>query len=155
MAASFYGQDNFVASLQGQIDSLRLSMPKPSTANPVGVADNSAVGTDPNKFAIEGHTHSSKARKQRVLGVTTVLYTWVYPNPFPSGTVPICNGIVEDPAASASDTYNVQVSGTPTNTQCTFRITRLSSGLLGLLAGALSFNPTMSNVNLHCTALEP
>jgi len=43
----------------------------------------------------------------------------------------------------------------PTNTQCVFQIGRISSGLLSLLLGALSINPTAAIINLHLSALEP
>lgn len=129
-------------------------VPLPATSMPPGVADTGALGTD-IRYALANHTHASKARKQRVTGINTVTYVWTYPTPFPSGVIPICNAIVEDPADSATDSYNVQISGVPTNTQCTFRIKRQSSGLLSLLLGAISFNPTAGNVNLHCIALEP
>jgi hypothetical protein len=69
--------------------------------------------------------------------------------------VPIVNGIAEDPANVAADCYNVQIVGPVSNTDCTFRIVRQSTGLLGLLLGALSINPTPGTINLHCLALEP
>lgn len=150
MSAITYNQP----ASQTTIDTLAASIPKPATSMPPGVADSSALGTD-TKYALANHTHASRARKQRVTGVNTATYTWVYPTPFPAGTIPICNAIVEDPADSASDSYNAQISGVPTATQCVFRVKRQSSGLIGALLGALSFNPTPGNVNLHCTALEP
>lgn len=145
-----------VSSLQSQINQKAdtSAIPQPATAMPPGVADNGLKGTD-TRYALADHTHASKARKQRVIGVTTSTYVWIYPTPFPPGTVPVCNGIAEDPSASANDSYNIQVSGVPTNTQCTFSIKRQTSGLLGVLLGALSFNPTPGTINIHCTALEP
>lgn len=62
------------------------------------------------------------------------------------------------PAVSDSgttDLFNVQVMGTPTNTQCVFQINRVSAGLLALLLGALSLNPTPVISTLHLIALEP
>lgn len=131
-----------------------LNIPQPATVMPSGVQDSGQVGSGV-KYAREDHTHASKARKQRVTGINTSTYVWVYPVAFAPGVVPICNGIVEDPANAPTDSYNVQVVNTPSNTQVTFRIVRQSSGLLGLLLGALSLNPTAGTVNLHCTALEP
>lgn len=131
-----------------------LNIPQPATAMPVGVKDTGEVGAA-SKYAREDHTHASKARKQRVIGVNAATYVWVYPVAFAAGVAPICNAIAEDPANVATDSYNIQVVGTPSNTQVTFRIVRQSSGLLGLLLGALSLNPTAGSINLHCTALEP
>lgn len=138
------------ASLQGQIDAILAAMPQASTAAPKGVADTSNVGTDPTKFSIEGHVHASKARKTRVTGVNTATYTWVYPTAFTAGVIPVCNGIAEDPAASAVDSYNVQVSGVPTNTQCVFTIKRTTVAL-----GILGLNSTPGTINLHLSAFEP
>lgn len=129
-------------------------VPLPSTANPPAVSDNGTVGTD-LRYALANHTHASKARKERpTMASAASTYTWVYPAPFPAGVVPICNGIAQVPVGN-TDLFNVQVMGTPTNTQCVFQITRVSSGLLGLLLGALSVNPTPVALTLHLSALEP
>lgn len=130
------------------------TIPQPSTTMPPGVSDSGSVGSN-QRYALADHTHASRARKQRVLGVSTATYVWVYPSPFSTGVIPICNGIAEDPTDNANDSYNLQIAGVPTNTQCTFRIKRQSSGLLGLLLGAISFNPTPGTINIHCSALEP
>lgn len=135
-------------------DKSTLGIPDPATSMPPGVADSGSLGTV-QRYALENHTHASKARKQRVTGVNTVTYTWIYPTPFSAGVIPMCNAIAEDPTSSTTDSYNIQISGTPTNTQCVFVIKRQSSGLLSLLLGAISFNPTPGNINLHCLALEP
>lgn len=128
------------------------SVPLPATGMPPGVADNGAKGST-MRYALEDHTHASKARKARV-AVSGSTYTWTYPVAFGSGVVPICNGIAQV-AAGNTDLFNVQVIGTPTNTQCTFQINRVSSGLLSLLLGALSINPTPASITLHLSALEP
>jgi hypothetical protein len=147
------------AALAGKADAS--AVPQPATAMPPAVQDASLKGVD-TRYALADHTHASKARRQRVTGVTTATYTYVYRDkdgnlaPFAAGVVPVCNAIAEDPADSAADSYNVQVSGTPTNTQCVFRIKRQSSGLLGLISNLiLTFNTTPGNINLHCSAFEP
>lgn len=131
-----------------------MQVPAMATAAPPSVADNSVQGNIA-RYATENHTHASKARKQRVTGVNTATYKWTYSTPFTGGTIPICNAIAEDPNNVAADCYNVQIVGVPNATDVTFRIVRQSTGLLGLLLGALSINPTPGNINLHCTALEP
>jgi hypothetical protein len=133
---------------------LQALVPQPATTMPPGVADTGGIG-DRQEYARANHTHASKARKQRVLNVGTSTYKWTYPTAFPDGVIPIVNGIVEDPANRATDCYNVQIVGPVSNTDCTFRIVRQSTGLLSLLLGALSINPTAGTVNLHCLALEP
>lgn len=104
---------------------------------------------------MENHTHASKARKQIVvMGSAATTYTWTYPTAFGAGVTPVVSGIVQVPAGN-QDLFNVQVLGTPTNTQCQFQINRVSAGLLSLLLGALSINPTPIAATLHMIALEP
>lgn len=131
------------------------TIPTMAAALPLGVADTSIVGANTNQFTGPGHTHASKARKQRVTGVNAATYVWVYPTPFTAGAVPVCQAIVEDPANSTADSYNVQVVGAPSATQVTFRIIRQTSGLFGLLLGAIGFNSTPGATTLHLLALEP
>lgn len=130
------------------------AVPDPATAPPPSVSDNGAVGSD-MRYALANHTHASKARKQRItMPSASMTYTWVYQVPFDTGVVPIVNGIAQVSAGN-TDLFNVQVMGAPTNTQCTFQINRVSAGLLGLLLGALSINPTPVAATLHMIALEP
>lgn len=134
-----------------QVQSL---IPQPATAMPPGVSDSGAVGTS-QKYALENHTHASKARKQIItMPSAAATYTWTYPTAFGVGVVPIVQGIVQVPNGN-TDLFNVQVLGTPTNTSCQFQINRVSAGLLGLLLGALSINPTPIAATLHMIALEP
>jgi len=130
------------------------SIPLPAIAMPPGVADTGTLGTSP-RYALGDHTHASKARKEiKVMGSAASTYTWTYPVSFGSGVVPIVSAIVQV-ASGNTDLFNVQIVGTPSNTQCTFQINRVSAGLLALLLGALSLNPTPVAATLHCIALEP
>ena len=130
-------------------------MPQPATAMPPGVSDAGALGTS-QKYALENHTHASKARKTiATVQSNVVTYTWVYPSAFPNGVIPICNGIAQL-AVGTTDLVNVQVDGIPTNTQCVFRITRYSQSFLSLLGiNILGVNSAPISVNLHMSALEP
>lgn len=136
-------------------DSVSYPAPMPATTMPPGVSDTGAVGTI-QRYALENHTHASKARKAIQAVASNVLtYTWVYPVPFAAGVVPICNGIAQT-ASGVTDLVNVQIEGTPTNTQCVFRIARYSRSFLSLLGlDVLSFNTGSIPVSLHMTALEP
>ncbi len=128
--------------------------PSPATSAPPGVNDAGAQGNI-LRYAMENHTHASKARKQIItMGSASSTYNWTYPTAFGSGVVPICLAIVQVPNGT-TDLFNVQVMGTPTNTGCTFQINRVSAGLLALLLGALSLNPTPIAATLHMIALEP
>lgn len=102
------------------------AVPAPAPSMPPGVSDTGNKGSIP-RYALEDHTHASRARKQRVtMGTAATTYTWIYPTPFEAGVVPIVSGIVQVPANN-TDLFNVQVMGTPTNTQCTFQINRVSA----------------------------
>lgn len=130
-------------------------VPAAATQPPPGVADSGATGDQPMVYALANHTHASKARKQiRTQASAATTYTWVYPTPFPAGVTPIVSAIVQV-TAGTQDLFNVQIQGTPTNTQCVFQINRVSAGLLSLLLGALSLNPTPVASTLHMIALEP
>lgn len=134
-----------------QVQSL---IPQPSTSAPPGVADNGLKGTD-TRYALADHTHASKARKEiKTMPSASATYTWVYPTAFASGVVPVVSGIVQVPNGT-TDLFNVQIVGTPSNTQCMLQINRVSGGLLSLLLGALSLNPTPIAATLHLIALEP
>lgn len=129
-------------------------VPQPAQVAPPGVSDSGSAG-NVLRYAMENHTHASKARKQIVtMGSAASTYTWTYPTAFGAGVVPIVSAIVQVGAGN-QDLFNVQIVGTPTNTQCTFQINRVSSGLLSLLLGALSINPTPVAATLHMIALEP
>lgn len=130
-------------------------MPQPATAMPPGVADNGSVGTG-SRYALENHTHASKARKSLAAVQSNVsTYTWAYPVAFDVGVAPICNGIAQT-ASGITDLINVQVDGVPTNTQCVFRITRYSQSFLSLLGiNILGVNNTAIPITLHMTALQP
>lgn len=131
------------------------AVPQPASSPPPGVSDAGALGDSAGVYAMANHTHASKARKQIVvMGSAATTYTWTYPTPFGGGVVPIVNAIAQVPNGN-SDLFNVQIMGQPTNTGCTFQINRVSTGLLALLTGALSLNPTPIAATLHMLALEP
>ena len=130
------------------------AIPQPATVPPIGVADTSAVGNQP-QYARADHVHASKARKQIVtMPSASSTYTWTYPTAFGSGVTPICSAIVQVPSGT-TDLYNVQIVGTPSNTQVMFQINRVSTGLIALVTGALSVNPAPVAATLHMIALEP
>jgi len=131
------------------------AIPSPATSMPPGVSDTGFVG-NVERYALENHTHASKARKGLSAQASNVgTFTWVYPVPFGAGVVPICNGIAQT-ATGITDLINVQIDGAPTNTQCVFRITRYSQSFLSLLGiNILGFNTAPIPITLHMLALEP
>lgn len=136
------------------LDQVQSLIPQPATAMPPGVADNGQKGSD-TRYALADHTHASKARKEiKTMPSASSTYTWVYPTAFASGVVPVVSGIVQVPNGT-TDLFNVQIVGTPSNTQCVLQINRVSAGLLALLLGALSLNSTPIAATLHLIALEP
>lgn len=136
------------------VTALKALIPQPSTSVPPAVTDSGSQGSAA-PYARSDHTHASKARKAiSVMPSAASTFTWVYPAPFGVGVVPVCSGIVQVPNGT-TDLFNVQVMGTPSNTQAVFQINRVSSGLLSLLTGALSINPAPIAATLHLIALEP
>lgn len=145
-----------VSALQSQIAAKAdaSAIPQPASSMPPGVADSGAAGSA-TPYARADHTHASKARKEiKTMPSAAATYTWTFPTAFSPGVVPIVSAIVQVPNGT-TDLFNVQVMGAPTNTQCTFQINRVSPGLLSLLLGALSVNPTPIAATLHMLALEP
>ena len=145
---------------QAALDALAAAMPQPATMQPPGVSDTGALGTD-GKYALSNHTHASRVRKRIItMGSAASTYAWTYsdkdgnPLPFPAGVTPVVSCIVQVANGNA-DLFNVQVLGAPTNAGCVFQINRVSAGLLSLLTGALSINPTPIAATLHMLALEP
>lgn len=130
------------------------SIPSPASSAPPAVAVASANGTDVAQYARADHTHASKTRRMVQAIPAASTYTWTYPTAFPNGVVPMINAIAQV-ASGNTDLFNVQVVGTPTNTSCVFQINRVSSGLLAVLLGALSLNPTPAAITLHMWAVEP
>lgn len=141
--------------MSGGIVSSLTAVPDPATNMPPGVSDTGSIGNVP-RYALENHTHASKARKGAAAVASNALtYTWTYPTAFGAGVVPICNGIAQT-ASGVTDLVNVQIEGTPTNTQCTFRIARYSRSFLSLLGlDVLTFNSASLPITLHMLALEP
>jgi hypothetical protein len=131
------------------------AVPQPATSAPPGVADSGSQGSV-TRYAMENHTHASKARKASAAVASNVgTYTWTYPTPFGAGVVPICNAIAQT-ASGVTDLVNIQIDGAPTNTQCTFRITRYSQSFLSILGlNVLTFNSASLAISLHMLALEP
>lgn len=132
----------------------RSEVPTGATSAPPSVSTNSATGSEAMIYALADHTHASKTRRMVQAIPAASTYVWTYPTAFGAGVVPMVNAIAQVSAGN-TDLFNVQVLGTPTNTQCTFQINRVSAGLLGLLLGALSINPTPAAITLHMWAVEP
>lgn len=155
-----FGMAPFVPTIESRMAAAEASIPSPADMMPPAVGDSSSLGTD-TKYALANHTHASRARKRKItMPSAASTYTWTYSDkdgnalPFPVGVIPVVSCIVQV-AAGNTDLYNVQVLGEPTRTSCVFQINRVSSGLLALLTGALSVNPTPIAATLHMIALEP
>ena len=139
---------------------LSSAIPQPASSAPPAVEVSSVKGSDTQQYALANHTHASKTRRMIQAIPAASTYVWTYrdkdgnPAPFASGVTPMVNAIAQVPTGT-TDLYNLQVVGTPGNASCTFQINRVSSGLLGVLLGALSINPTPSAITLHMWAVEP
>lgn len=132
----------------------RADMPQPADNAPPSVADASAKG-DNLRYALENHTHASKARKVRAQCTADGLLVWNFDPPFAPGVVPIVVGQAEAPANS-TDVINSQLDGLATNTGCRIRVTRTQRSFLSLLGlNVLSFPAQTGVMFVDAVALEP
>ncbi len=139
---------------QADIDALANAIPKPATAMPPSVADSGAKGSDV-KYALADHTHASKARKARMQCAADGTLTWVYSTPFDVGVVPRVVAVAEV-ASGVTDVVNVQVVGTPTNTQCQLLVNRTQRSVVSLIGLTVLSVPAQPGVTwVHAVALEP
>lgn len=129
-------------------------VPQPATSTPPAVTDSGALGNS-SKCALENHTHASKARKARVQSAADGLITWVYSTPFDVGVVPRVVAVAEV-AAGVTDVVNVQVVGTPTNTQCQLLVNRTARSVVSLIGLTILSVPAQPGATwVHAVALEP
>lgn len=129
-------------------------VPQPATSMPPGVADSSSLGTV-QRYALENHTHASRARKERMQSAADGTITWVFSTPFAAGVVPRISAIAEVPAGT-TDVVNVQIIGTPTNTQCQLLVNRANRSVASLLGLTVLSIPSQPGVTwVHAIALEP
>lgn len=129
--------------------------PLPSNVAPPSVADNSGTGAMSTMYALADHTHASKVRKTRVQSAADGTIVWTYSTPFPAGVVPRISAVAEVPAGT-TDVVNVQVIGTPTNTQCTLLVNRTNRTAVSLLGLTILSVPNQAGVTwVHAIAIEP
>lgn len=129
-------------------------LPQPAAAMPPAVADASALGTV-QKFALENHTHASKARKVRVQSAADGTITWTYATAFGAGVVPIVVAVAEV-ANGVTDVVNVQVVDTPTNTSCKLLVNRTNRSVVALIGLTVLSVPSQPGATwVHAVALEP
>lgn len=155
-----FGMAPFVPTIESRMAAAEAAIPSPADMMPPAVNDSGAIGSDP-QYARSNHTHASRVRKRKItMPSAASSYSWTYSDkdgnalPFPVGVIPVVSCIVQVSNGN-TDLYNVQVLGEPTRTGCVFQINRVSAGLLALLTGALSINPTPVAATLHMIALEP
>lgn len=129
-------------------------VPLPATTMPPGVSDTGSIGNS-TKYALENHTHASRARKERIQSAADGTITWVYSTPFAAGVVPRVSAIAEVPAGT-TDVVNVQIIDTPTNTQCKLLVNRTNRSTVALIGLTVLSLPTQPGVTwVHAIALEP
>lgn len=130
-------------------------IPIPSNVAPPSVADSSATGDEIAMFALANHTHASKVRKIRVQCAADGSLAWTFTPPFTNGVVPRVVAIAET-AQGVTDVVNVQVVGTPTNTQCQLLVNRMQRSVASLLGlTILSVPASVGATWVHAVALEP
>jgi len=129
-------------------------VPMPATSSPPGVSDSGSVG-NVQRYAMENHTHASRARKVRVQSNADGTLTWTYSTPFPAGVTPIVVAVAEV-ASGVTDVVNVQVVDTPTNTSCKLLVNRTQRSVVSLIGLTVLSIPSQPGVTwVHAVALEP
>jgi len=129
-------------------------VPQPATNTPPGVSDSGSVGSV-LRYAMENHTHASKARKERILSAADGTITWIYSTPFANGVVPRIVAVAEV-ASGVTDVVNVQIVDTPTNTQCKLLVNRTNRATVALIGLTVLSVPTSPGATwVHAVALEP
>lgn len=127
---------------------------EPATSAPPGVTDSGAQGNI-LRYAMENHTHASKARKDRIQSASDGTLTWTYSTPFAPGVVPRIVAIAEA-ANGVTDVINVQIVDTPTNVSCKLLVNRTQRSVVALLGLTILSVPASPGVTwVHAVALEP
>jgi len=128
--------------------------PSPATSMPPGVSDIGSIGSV-QRYALENHTHASKARKARIQCAADGTVTWTYSTPFDVGVVPRVVAVAEV-ASGVTDVVNVQVVDTPTNTSCKLLVNRTNRSVVALIGLTILSVPAQPGVTwVHAVALEP
>lgn len=107
------------------------AMPSPASAMPPAVADTGQAGAA-SPYARADHTHATNNRKGRIQTASDGTVTVTFSPAFDAGVVPRCNALVET-GVGVTDVVNVQIEGTPTNTQVKFRVNRTQQSAVALL----------------------
>lgn len=140
---------------KADVASVQASVPQPATSMPPAVSDASAIGTQTTFYALANHTHASKARKARLQSAADGSLFYVFESAFAAGVVPRCTAIAET-TFGVTDVYNVQLNGTPTNTQAQFLVGRFQRSVASLLGLSVLSIPSAPGATwVHITCLEP
>jgi len=106
-------------------------IPTAGTTTPPVIQESGVIGAD-MQYARADHTHASNLRRGRQQCATDGSLTWVFDPPFAPGVVPRINALAET-GVGVTDVVNIQVEGTPTNTQAVLRVTRTSRSVVALI----------------------
>lgn len=144
-------QGNFYPPVDTSV--IYAAIPSPATSMPPAISEAGTKGTV-QRYALENHTHASTLRKARLQSGSDGLLTWVFDTPFPAGVIPRVTAIAET-ANATTDVVNVQVEGTPTNTQVVLRVTRTTRSTVSLIGLTILSLPSSPGVTwVHCSAAQ-
>lgn len=125
-----------------------------STAN-VGDYFGNNVMTPDQSLAINLRGDGVLEQAQRQTTASTGLYTWTYPVAYGAGVVPVIECCCEGPDPQGGVTVNAQVEGTPTNTSCKIRVTRVASTVVALIGLTILAVSASSATVVHLVAKGP
>lgn len=129
-------------------------VPDPALSAPPSVADSGSRG-NMMRYALENHTHASKARKVRVQSANDGTINWTFDPPFDVGVTPRVVAVAEV-ANGVTDVVNVQIVDTPTATGCKMIVNRTNRSVVALLQLTILSVPSNPGATwVHAVALEP
>lgn len=138
-------------ALTSQVQAVASSVPVAASTDPAPIAVQPVIGAM-SPYARADHVHASKTRRSRLQTASNGTLTWTYPTAFDVGVVPQILAIVET-ADGVVDVLNVQIEGTPTNTQCKIRVNRTQQSVVALLGLTILSIPSSVGVQwVHLSA---
>lgn len=113
------------------------------------------VMTPDQSLAINLRGDGVLEQAQRQTTASTGLYTWTYPVAYANGVVPVIEVTCEGPDPQGGVTVNAQLEGTPTNTSCKIRVTRVASTVVALIGLTILAVSASSATVVHLVAKGP
>lgn len=139
------------AATAAQLSAVAATVPTAATSAPPSVADASVQGNIA-RYAMENHTHASKARKGRVLVPISGIFDVTFASPM--GSSPLC-AVTAEATSGDTNVVNAQVDGVTSTAGLRIRITRTQQSVVVLLGLTILSVPTQVATYAHYICIEP